>query len=183
MTAEPPLDPAGDAGVADLTDLVDLVAQLHRLLRSRRATLATAESLTGGLIAAAITEVAGSSATFRGGVVSYATDLKASLLGVDPTVLGRHGPVHAEVAAAMARGVRDRLRATYGLASTGVAGPDGQHGRPPGEVHLALAGPDVGHFGVVVKSLELAGDRAAVRSAAVRHAVAMTVDSLRNSDV
>ena len=79
--------------------------QVHAALRARDATIAVAESLTGGLLGGALTDVAGSSATFRGGVVAYATELKASLLGVDPDLLARHGAVHPEVAAAMARGV------------------------------------------------------------------------------
>ena len=93
--------------------------------------MATAESLTGGLVAAALTDVPGSSNVFRGGVVAYATELKAQLLGVDPGLLERVGPVHAPVAAAMANGVRDRLGATIGVASHGRGGP-GAAGRPPG---------------------------------------------------
>ena len=82
-----------------------------------------AESLTGGLVAAALTDAPGSSAAFRGGVVAYATELKADLLGVDAMMLRRHGAVYPPVAAAMAEGVRARLGATYGVATTGVAGP------------------------------------------------------------
>jgi PncC family amidohydrolase len=170
------------AGPADdqpgLRDLDDLVVQAHRLLGARRATIATAESLTGGLVAGALTGVAGSSATYRGGVVSYATDLKAALLGVDADLLRAHGAVHPQVAAAMARGARDRLEATYAVATTGVAGPEPQDGRAPGEVHVALAGPGVGPGDVLVASFLLPGDRAAVRAATVRHAVQMVVDFL-----
>ena len=75
----------------------------------------------------------------RGGVVAYATDLKAALLDVDPALLDAAGPVHPDVAAQMARGVRSRLGADLGLATTGVAGPDPQDGHPPGEVHVAVA--------------------------------------------
>jgi nicotinamide-nucleotide amidase len=114
---------------------------VHRLLAERSATVAAAESLTGGLLGARLTDMAGSSATFRGGVVAYATELKAGLLGVPRDLLAAHGAVHADVAAAMARGVRDRLGATYGLAVTGVAGPEPQDGRPVGTVHLSVAGP------------------------------------------
>jgi nicotinamide-nucleotide amidase len=158
--------------------LVDEVARLHEALRRRRATIATAESLTGGLLAGALTEVAGSSLTYRGGVVSYATDLKGSLLGVDAALLRRHGAVHPEVAAAMARGVRERLGATYGVATTGVAGPDPQDGKAPGEVHVAVAGPGAGRFGVIVESLALTGDRAQIRAETVRRAVAIAIDTL-----
>jgi nicotinamide-nucleotide amidase len=114
---------------------------VHRLLGERSATVATAESLTGGLLGAELTAMPGSSATFAGGIVAYATALKASLLGVPEDLLARHGAVHPEVAVAMAEGVRDRLGATYGLAVTGVAGPEPQDGRPVGTVHLAVAGP------------------------------------------
>jgi nicotinamide-nucleotide amidase len=126
-------------------------------------TLAVAESLTGGLLAASVVDVPGASAVFRGGVVAYATDLKQSLLGVDRDLLDRHGAVHAQVAAQMASGVRDRLGATWGLATTGVAGPDPQDGKPPGTVFVGLAGPDA----VRTHALSLPGDRAAVRGATV----------------
>ena len=95
-------------------------------------TVATAESLTGGLVAAALTDVPGASSAFRGGVVAYATELKAEALGVDVALLKAHGPVYAPVAAAMAEGVRERLQATIGVATTGVAGPDPQNGYPAG---------------------------------------------------
>ncbi|HZB31607.1 MAG TPA: CinA family nicotinamide mononucleotide deamidase-related protein [Streptosporangiaceae bacterium] len=114
---------------------------VHRLLAERSATVATAESLTGGLLGARLTDMPGSSATFRGGVVAYATDLKAGLLDVPRDLLAAHGAVHADVAAAMARGVSERLGATYGLAVTGVAGPDHQDGHSVGTVHLSVAGP------------------------------------------
>lgn len=114
---------------------------VHRLLAERSATVATAESLTGGLLGARLTDMPGSSATYRGGVVAYATDLKAGLLDVPRDLLAAHGAVHADVAAAMAAGVRERLGATYGLAVTGVAGPDRQDGHSVGTVHLSVAGP------------------------------------------
>jgi nicotinamide-nucleotide amidase len=125
-----------------------------------------------------LTDVAGSSATFRGGVVAYATGIKASLLDVDPDLLVRVGAVHPEVAAAMALGAAARLGATYGLATTGVAGPDPQDGRPPGEVHLALAGPGVGGAGCAVVSLQLEGGRDDVRRETVRRALALAAKEL-----
>jgi nicotinamide-nucleotide amidase len=123
------------------TDEETLDQVVHRLLAERSATVAAAESLTGGLLGARLTAMPGSSATFRGGVVAYATELKAGLLGVPRDLLAAHGAVHVDVAAAMARGVRDRLGATYGVAVTGVAGPDPQDGQPVGTVHLSVAGP------------------------------------------
>jgi nicotinamide-nucleotide amidase len=158
--------------------LLQMAVDVHRVLRARDATIAVAESLTGGLVGAALTDVSGSSATFRGGVVAYATELKASLLDVDAALLARVGAVHPEVAAAMAKGVAARLGATYGLATTGVAGPDSQDGHPPGEVHVALAGPGVGGTGFAVVSLQLEGGRDDVRRETVRQALALVLDEL-----
>jgi len=116
-------------------------AQVVRMLAQQRHTLAVAESLTGGLVLATLISVPGASQVIRGGVVAYATDLKASLLGVDPALLARVGAVDPDVAAAMAVGARDRLGADYGLATTGVAGPDPQDGRAVGTVFLGWSGP------------------------------------------
>jgi nicotinamide-nucleotide amidase len=140
-----------------------IAEDLLRLLGSRRLTLAAAESLTGGLLADALVRVPGASAVFRGGLVTYATELKAELLGVDATLLARTGPIDSEVARQMAEGVRRVCGADVGLATTGVAGPDPQDGHPPGEVYVAVAGPG----GAVVRKLELSGDRAAIREATV----------------
>lgn len=137
-----------------------------RLVAARQ-TLAVAESLTGGLLGATVTEVPGSSAAFRGGVQVYATDLKAGLGGVAHQVLDEHGAVSAQTAAALASGCRERLDATWGLALTGVAGPDPQEGKPPGTGHVGLAGPE----GVTVRSLRLPGDRPRVRVLAVSAAL------------
>ena len=93
-------------------------------------SLAVAESLTGGLLAATLVDVPGASAVFRGGVIAYATDVKATLLGVDPALLAERGPVDPQVAAQMATGVRVRLGADVGVSTTGVAGPDPQDGQP-----------------------------------------------------
>jgi PncC family amidohydrolase len=122
-------------------------------------TLAVAESLTGGLLAASLTDVPGASAVFRGGVCAYATDLKSALLDVPEDIVGAAGVVSGEVARAMARGARGRLAATYALGTTGVAGPDEQEGRRVGTVFVAVAGPD----GDAAKALRLSGDRQAIR--------------------
>jgi nicotinamide-nucleotide amidase len=148
----------------------EALALVSALTRSGR-TMAVAESLTGGAVAAAVVDVPGASRVLRGAVVAYATDLKAALLGVDPALLERSGPVHPDVAAQMARGVRTRLGADLGLATTGVAGPQDQDGHPPGEVHLAVAWAD----GVRVRSLRLDGDRAAVRAEAGRAVLALAL--------
>jgi nicotinamide-nucleotide amidase len=139
------------------------LGELHARLQGAGATVAVAESLTGGLLSAALTETPGASASMRGGLVVYATDLKATLAGVPATLLTERGAVDPDVAAALATGVRDRLGATFGLAVTGVAGPDPQDGRPVGTVYCALAGPSA----VRVIALQLAGGRAAIRAEAV----------------
>ncbi|NEE00070.1 CinA family protein [Phytoactinopolyspora halotolerans] len=142
-------------------------------LRGSGLTVATAESLTGGLVCASLTSVPGSSAVVLGGVVVYATFAKELLAGVDAGLLAAYGPVAAETAEAMARGVRKRLGADLGVATTGVAGPDAQDGWPPGTVHVALAADD----GTVVRSFggdtRIVGDRAAVRRHTVRTALGL----------
>jgi nicotinamide-nucleotide amidase len=139
------------------------LAKLHADLRELGATVAVAESLTGGLLTAALTDTPGASATVRGGLVVYATPLKATLAGVPAQLLAERGAVDPDVAAALARGARSRLEATYGLGVTGVAGPDPQDGKPVGTVFVALAGPD----DEVVAERTLAGDRADIRAGAV----------------
>ncbi len=143
-------------------------------LIARGETVAVAESLTGGLLAAALTGVPGASAAFRGGVVAYAADLKASLLGVSPDLLGRYGAVHPEVARQMASGVSRQLGATAGVATTGVAGPDPADGQPVGTVFIAvcLRGTTGG------QALTLTGDRQEIRDATVRSALELLVGAL-----
>lgn len=164
-------DPAGSAGAA----AGELARQVLSLLQASGQTVAVAESLTGGLVAAALTDVAGASASFRGGIVSYATELKAALLGVDAAMLARYGAVYPPVAAAMATGVRTRLGAGYGLATTGVAGPDPQDGQPVGTVHIAVSADD----DTVVRTLALSGDRAQIRRLTVEHALGLLLGRLR----
>jgi nicotinamide-nucleotide amidase len=120
----------------------DVAAELVELLLTRGSTLVTAESLTGGLVGAAVTAVPGCSAVYRGGVVSYATDLKAQLLDVDAALLDQVGAVHPDVAKAMAEGAARRLGAEYAVATTGVAGPSPQDGKPPGTVFIGVRGPN-----------------------------------------
>ena len=155
----------------------DLAGQILARLRSRGHTLAVAESLTGGLVAAALTDVPGASASFRGGVVTYATELKAALLGVDAGLLARHGAVYAPVAAAMAAGVRERLGATYGVATTGVAGPEPADGQPVGTAHIAVSAAD----DTVVRTIALTGDRHDIRRLTVEHALGLLLGRLRES--
>ncbi len=159
----------GDVVYGTDADSLDVV--VHRLLAARGATVATAESLTGGLTAGTLTDMPGASSTFRGAVVAYATELKAGLLGVDRTLLDQSGAVHPEVARQMAVGVRDRLGTTYGIATTGVAGPDPQDGQPVGTVYIAVAGP----AGTRVAAPRTGTDRATIR----RVTVVAALDLLR----
>lgn len=161
-----------DPGGAATGATPELATRVVHLLTASGLTVAVAESLTGGLVCAALTDVPGASRCLRGGVVAYATDLKAALLGVDPELLTREGAVHPDVARAMALGVATALGADVGVATTGVAGPDPQDGRPPGTVHVAVSGPS----GVVVESLSpgpWTGDRASVRAHACTVALAL----------
>jgi nicotinamide-nucleotide amidase len=160
--------------------IVDVAAHCHELLRRHGQTVATAESLTGGLLGGALTATSGSSATYRGGVVAYALELKASLLGVPDDLLARLGPVHPETAAAMAVGARDRLGATFGLSTTGVAGPEPHGDQSVGTVDLACAGPEPGS--PVVRRHHLSGDRATVRQLAVRAALDLLCDVLEDAE-
>ena len=145
----------------------DLAAKIVGVLTERQQTVAVAESLTGGLLGAAITDIAGASVVFRGGIIAYATELKAALLGVPAGLLAARGPVHPEVAAAMAAGARDRLGATFGVATTGVAGPDPADGKPPGTVHIAVSAGPV----PVTQALTLGGGRDEVRRDTVEEAL------------
>ncbi|WP_265444567.1 CinA family protein [Flexivirga meconopsidis] len=151
-------------------DDVALIAELTR----RGATIAAAESLTGGLVTAALTSVPGASAVVRGGVTSYATDVKASMLGVDEFLLRAGRAVQAEVARQMAQGVRRRMGATHGVATTGVAGPEPQDGVAVGRVFIAVAWEDAPGVPVdEVRMLELTGDREQIRTATVRAVLAL----------
>ena len=152
-------------------------ADVLRLLEERGWTLAVAESLTGGLVAAELTGVPGASRTFRGSVTAYATAIKHELLGVDAALLAERGAVDASVARAMAEGVRERLGADWGAATTGVAGPDPQDGQPVGAVFVAVAGPP----GAKVTPLRLSGGRAEIRAASVAAVLDLLTAELRRS--
>ena len=136
--------------------------------------LATAESLTGGLVGARVTSVAGASAAYLGGVVSYATEVKRGVLGVPQQVVDGPGVVSAACAEAMAAAVRALLGADVGVSTTGVAGPDPQEGKPAGLVYVGCADA----AGVVAVEHHLSGDRSEVRTAAVDAALALVRDRL-----
>jgi PncC family amidohydrolase len=155
---------------------LQLAGKVLLKLKGRAETVATAESLTGGLLGGLLTELPGSSDSYVGGVISYATRLKATLAGVDPATLDRVGPVAEQTAAEMANGVCRRCQADWGLATTGVAGPDPQDGHPVGEVYVAVAHPASGLLRV--DALSLTGDRATIRTNTATHAVWMLADAL-----
>jgi len=144
------------------------------LARARALTVATAESCTGGLVGARLTDPPGASDVFLGGVVAYANAVKESELGVPAAVLERHGAVSAETAAAMAQGARARLGADVTVAVTGIAGPSGgTPEKPVGLVHVHVAGPD----GDLGRELVITGDRDAIR----RRATATALHLLRRA--
>jgi nicotinamide-nucleotide amidase len=148
-----------------MTDAQPVIAGLI----DRGETVATAESLTAGLVCATLTEVPGASAVVRGGLVVYATDLKIRLARVDPALLAESGAVDPEVAAQLAEGAREVCGADWGLGLTGVAGPDPQDGVAPGTVHIGLAGAGIRE----VRTQWFDGDRASVRTNSVRAALAL----------
>jgi len=157
-----------EQGKARVTESAALSAEIVALLTARHHTIAVAESLTGGLLVAELIRTAGASAVVLGGVVAYNTELKHTVLGVDAEVLAAHGPVHPDVAAQMAVGVRAALavageNAHIGISTTGVAGPDPQDGQPVGTVFLGFA---IGSE-VRTRGLELSGTREEIRSRVV----------------
>lgn len=153
-------------------------SRVIHVMAARGATLATAESLTGGRLAALATATPGSSAVYVGGVVTYATELKISLLGVPPGLVERFGVVSAECAAAMAEGARRVTGATHAMSTTGVAGPDEQEGKPAGTVYVAVAGPDGTH----TAALELVGSREEIQDQTCQQALELLLDVMRREE-
>ncbi len=139
--------------------MADLDTRVHLLLRASAHTVATAESLTGGRLAVHFTTVPGSSETYLGGVVTYATEVKASMLEVPSEVIEEHGVVSPECAKAMATGVRALTGASFGVSTTGVAGPTEQEGKAPGTVFVGICGPGI----LEAVELDLEGDREEVQ--------------------
>lgn len=149
------------------------VQDIVRRFAARGLTIAVAESLTGGLLTSALVDPAGASQVVTGGVVAYSTELKASVLGVDPELLREQGPVHPEVARQLAANVRGVLAtggepASVGIATTGVAGPESQGDASVGTVFLGLADANGTH----ARELQLSGSRLEIRTATVEAALA-----------
>jgi nicotinamide-nucleotide amidase len=159
-------------------DGLTAAAAVHALV-GRKETLATAESLTGGLVAATIVEIPGVSAVFRGGLVVYATELKHALAGVPEDLLKERGAVDPDVALALAEGARERCVADWGVSTTGVAGPEPQDGKPVGLVYIAVAGP----AGATVRELRLDGSRAQIRRQSVTALLELLTERLRAANV
>ena len=152
-------------------DLLGLIA----LLRGMDASVATAESLTGGLVCSALVAVPGASDVVRGGIIAYTAAAKIDLLGVPADLILRYGTVDEHVAASMANAARRRFGSTYGLATTGVAGPDPSEDKPVGTVHVAIAGPE----GTDSCALWLTGDRDTIRNSTVDELLSRFVDRVR----
>ncbi|GAA4059059.1 CinA family protein [Agromyces indicus] len=168
----------GPAEVGPEAPATDATALITRLVASGR-TVACAESLTGGLLAATLVDVPGASNAFLGGIVAYATELKRALVDVDAHLLEERGPVDPEVAEQLADHVRtlcavDGRPADLGIGTTGVAGPDPQDGHAPGTVFVGIASPR----GIRSVRLTLAGDRADVRRSTVARALAEALSEL-----
>lgn len=163
-----------DAGAPDI-DAGELAAQVVAAYTANRRTLATAESLTGGLLGATITGVPGASVIYRGGLITYATDVKALIGGVDPQLLDRHGAVSASTAEALAHHAAAALHADVAVALTGVAGPGPQEGHDAGTVWLGWYA--AGSPGST--RLRLSGDRAGIRRGSVMAALARLLDLAR----
>ncbi len=162
---------AGAAGEARA-----LAATVIARLRELDLSVGTAESLTGGLVCGALTTVPGASAVVRGGVVAYASEVKADVLGVDRGLLAREGAVCEPVAAQLADGVRQVLGCAVGVSTTGVAGPEPADGRPVGTVFVGASGP----WGIQVEALALTGDREEIRAASVLAVLRLLARALEN---
>ena len=159
--------------------LVELARRLQETCLAHGLTVALAESCTGGLIAAALTDIAGSSGYFAGGVVSYSNESKRDLLGVDAAVLEAHGAVSAQVARALAVGARERFGATLAASVTGIAGPDGgTAAKPVGLTYIGVADAD----GVDVRRIVWSGDRAANRRDSAIAVLEMLVGRVEKAD-
>lgn len=156
-----------------------VAAEAIRLLKQANLTIATCESITGGGIGATFTDVPGSSAVFRGGLITYATDLKVSLAGVDEHFVREFGVINERTARQMALGAASSCRTDVGLSATGVAGPEWEDGEQPGTVWLGLALPVRWHDRIRGRQLQLEGDRAQIRAQTIELALGWLCECLR----
>lgn len=156
-------------------------AEVVALLAAQGRTVGSCESLTGGAVAQALTSIPGASAVFRGALVTYASDLKARLAGVDAQWIAEHGVINRETAEQMAVGARRVLGTDFAVSCTGVAGPDSQDGEFPGTVWIAVSGPEPGQ--VTSRLLGLTGDREAIRRRTVVSLLEMLRQAAQNHSV
>ncbi len=155
-------------------------ARLIQAARSRRLMIATAESLTGGAVAAALVAQPGASAALAAGIVAYSNEMKARLLDVDAGLLAERGSVDGDVAAAMAEGARHVTGADLGLATTGVAGPEPHDGKPVGTVYIAVSGP--GPCRLTVEERALTGHRDEIRQQSTHDVLALALAALEEAE-
>ena len=170
MTSPPAREPAAAESPHDAAE------RTLSALREAALTVASAESLTGGLVTATLTDVPGASAVVRGGVISYATDVKEQVLGVDAQLLADGGAVQADVARQMAVGVCRLCSSDLGVATTGVAGPEAQDGHAVGTVFVAVARRGQAPEQVEVRPLVLLGDRQQIRRQTVAAALGLLTE-------
>ncbi len=156
---------------------MSLASALQAELLRRSAMLATAESLTGGRLGDVLSAAPGASDTYLGGVISYATEVKQTVLRVSAETVEKHGVVSAECAEEMATGVRDLTGADFAVSTTGVAGPTTQEGKPIGLAFIGVAGPD----GVRSERFEFDGDRAEIREQVVKAAIDQVLETVKGA--
>lgn len=156
-------------------EIIGLASEVVDSLRARGETVSTAESLTAGAVSSAIVSIAGASDVFVGGITAYRDEIKISHLSIDPAIIKEHTSVSEEVAVAMARGAINSFGTTWGIGTTGVAGPNPLDGHPVGAVWVAIEGP-------ICQTIELSlsGERESVRIAATASAIATFARILRH---
>lgn len=177
VSSEQTVAEGGQTGSAPRGDPMSLASALQAELLRRSAMLATAESLTGGRLGDVLSAAPGASDTYLGGVISYATEVKQTVLRVSAETVEKHGVVSAECAEEMATGVRDLTGADFAVSTTGVAGPTTQEGKPIGLAFIGVAGPD----GVRSERFEFDGDRAEIREQVVKAAIDQVLETVKGA--
>lgn len=152
----------------------DLAYEIIQKLGQRHLTISVAESLTGGLVAASLTQIPGASAVFKGGIIAYGDEIKQQVLKVDPALITKFTSISDPVAQSMATNVREIMNTDIGIATTGVAGPDKSDGFAPGIVFVAIS---IGDHKICQK-LELVGDRTQIRDQSVNEIFKLTLSQL-----
>ncbi len=152
----------------------DLAYEIIQKLGQRHLTISVAESLTGGLVAASLTQIPGASAVFKGGIIAYRDEIKQQVLKVDPALITKFTSISEPVAQSMATNIREIMNTDIGIATTGVAGPDKSDGFAPGIVFVAIS---IGDHKICQK-LELVGDRTQIRDQSVNEIFKLTLSQL-----